>query len=164
MKRMQIVGLVVIALVTMGFPFLALAAEKAAPDDIAAPLMEMIQKHDKALNDQDLDTIMSTYAPDGTIVMMGTGPGEAWAGKEEIADAYKHFFMDYDAGTLTTECTWHKADQRGNIAWLIMMCNFTDYLKNVQRQYALNISTVFEQIDGQWYFRTFHFSNLTNMQ
>ena len=163
MRRMRIVSLVVMV-VALAFPCLVLAQEKAAPADIDAALLEMIQKHDKALNDQDLETIMGTYAPDGTIVMMGTGPGEVWAGKEEIADAYTHFFMDYNAGTLTTECTWHKADQRGNIAWLIMMCNFTDYLKNVERKYALNISTTFEQIDGQWYFRTFHFSNLTNQQ
>ena len=163
MRRMQIVSMVML-LVVVVLPGLALAQDKAAPADISAPLMEMLQKHDKALSEQDLDTIMSTYAPDGTIVMMGTGPGEVWAGKEEIADAYSHFFMDFNAGTLTTECTWHKADQRGNIAWVMMMCNFTDYLKNVERKYALNISATFEQIDGQWYFRTFHSSNLTHQQ
>jgi len=163
MRRMQIVSMVML-LVVVVLPCLALAQDKAATDNVDAALIEMVQKHDKALNDQDLNTIMSTYAPDEAIVMMGTGPGEAWAGKEEIADAYNHFFMDYNAGTLTTECTWHKAEQRGNVAWLMTMCNFTDYLKNVERKYALNISIVFEQIDGQWYIRTFHFSNLTNQQ
>ena len=158
--RWVLVGGVLMVLLMIGVPCLAQSQDK--PADISAALMEMIQKHDKALNDQDLDTIMSTYAPDGTIVLMGTGPGEAWVGKEEIADAYTHFFMDFDAGTLKTECTWKRADDRETGAWLMLMCNFTDYLKNVERKYALNISAVTEQIDGQWYFRTFHFSNLTS--
>ncbi len=93
---------------------------------------------------------------------MGVGPGERWVGKEEIADAYRHFFMDFDRGSLSTECSWHSLDVQGDVAWTMTMCNFTDYLKNVKREYAIKFSAVFERFEGRWYFVTVHFSNLTD--
>ncbi len=140
---------------------LSVPAEDATPG-IDSAIMEMITVHDKGLSEQDLDAVMSTYSTTQPIVLMGTGPGERWVGAEEIADAYTHFFMDFDRGTLSTECTWHSLNVQGDFAWLMVMCNFTDYMKNIKREYAINISAVLEKTEDKWYFATFHFSNLTN--
>ena len=155
--RLLIIGALLLLAVS---PSLS-AQELAAEGDAA--ILEMLTRHDKALSEHDLETILATFSPTRHIVLMGIGPGERWIGKEEIADAYQHFFMDFDQGSLSTECTWHSLDTQGNMAWLMAMCNFTDYLKNVKRDYAVNISAVLEEVDGQWYFVTFHFSNLTNL-
>ncbi len=143
---------------------LGVAAAPCLAQEIDPELMDMLGKHDQALSEQDLATVMATYAPQGSIVLMGTGPGERWVGKEEIEDAYMHFFQDFDPGSLSTECTWNSMDARGNIAWAMVMCHFTDFLRNQKREYAINISAVLEKLEGQWYFRTFHFSNLTGGQ
>ena len=60
--------------------------------------------------------------------------------------------------------TWRALEIREEIAWMMVMLQFTDYLKNQKREYAANISVVGEKIEGQWYIRTFHFSNLTGEQ
>jgi ketosteroid isomerase-like protein len=124
----------------------------------------MLEKHDKAFNEQNLAAIMETFAPGPKTVVLGTGPGERWVGKEEIDAAYKEMFKDFDPGSMTATCTWKVGDVMGNLAWLMAMCQLTDYLKNVKREYGLNISAVLEKMDGKWYFRAMHFSNLTGGQ
>jgi uncharacterized protein (TIGR02246 family) len=158
--RFIVSGLVVIGLLIVGAPGIAQESETPQAD---AALREMITKHDKALSEHDLEGVLATYSPSSTIVLLGTGPGERWIGQEEIADAYTHFFMDFDQGTLSTECTWSSIDARGDFASILAMCQFTDYLKNLKREYAINISAVVEKIDDQWYFVTFHYSNLTDI-
>jgi hypothetical protein len=131
---------------------------------VEAEIRGTLQKHDKALTDQDLATVMGTYAPGPNTVLMGTGPGERWVGKEEIEDAYKHFFQDYDKGTLITECYWNSSGSNGTMAWVMAMCKFTDSLKDKKREYGINLSVALEMLEGKWYIRTFHFSNLTGGQ
>lgn len=157
--RFVVSGMLVMGLLIMGVPGIAQESEAPQAD---AELRDMLTRHDKALSEHDLEGLMATYSPSSTIVLLGTGAGERWIGQEEIADAYTHFFMDFDQGTLSTECTWSSADIRGDVASLLAMCNFTDYLKNLKREYAINISAVVEKIEDQWYFVSFHFSNVTN--
>lgn len=136
-------------------------AEEPTPK-IDSAIIDMLNAHDKALSEHNLEIVMSTYSKTHPIILMGTGPGERWTGEEEITDAYNHFFMDFDQGSLSTECTWHSLNVQGEIAWLMAMCNFTDYLKNIKREYAVNISAVLEKSEDSWHFVTFHFSNLTD--
>ena len=154
--RLVLSAIVLMVLFVIAMPCLA---QELNPE-VETEILDMIRKHDKALSEQDLAGVMATYAPQGTIVLMGTGPGERWVGKEEIQDAYMHFFQNFDPGTLSTECTWNSLGYRGNIAWMMIMCHFTDYFKNQKREYALNISTVLGKQEGAWHFLTFHFSNL----
>jgi ketosteroid isomerase-like protein len=51
-------------------------------------IVALLQKHDNALNQHDLGTIMSVFAPTTNIVVLGTGPGERWSGKDEIRGAF----------------------------------------------------------------------------
>jgi uncharacterized protein (TIGR02246 family) len=129
-----------------------------------AAIKSVLRTHDKAFNDHDLSTIMGLYSQQPNTLLLGTGPGERWVGKAEIQDAYKHFFADFDKGSLTTNCTWTTGEIKGPMAWLAAMCQVTDYLKNMKREYALNLSIVLEQEDGAWHFRAMHFSNLAGGQ
>ncbi|HYQ92853.1 MAG TPA: nuclear transport factor 2 family protein, partial [Candidatus Competibacteraceae bacterium] len=61
-------------------------------------IKKTLQEHDEALNKQDLAALMDTYAANANILLMGTGPGEVWVGKQNIEETYKHFFKDFKAG------------------------------------------------------------------
>jgi len=124
-------------------------------------IVSLLQKHDQALNQKDLDALMSLYATGDTTVLMGTGPGEKWVGKAEIGDAYKHFFQDFDKGSLTHDCFWKTGASNGDVAWLSAICKMGDSLKSRKREYGLNISAVFERQGGAWLIRSMHFSNPT---
>ena len=72
-----------------------------------------------------------------------------------------HFFEDFDAGSLTTECTWHSMGTHGKVAWVRTLCDFADSLKGQKREWGINMSAVLVKPEDTWYFLKFHFSNLT---
>jgi len=144
--------------------FCLVAAPAPAKDDrspIDPGLDALLNQYHKALKKQDLAAVVGLYAPGSKTVLLGTGPGERWLGQQEIKDAYEHFFGDYDRGTLTIDCGSQDSGIKGNLAWLVAVCDFTDSLKGKKRAFTVNFSAVAEKEDGAWRFRTFHFSNLT---
>jgi len=121
----------------------------------------LLRKHDEAMKEKNLDAIMALYAPGDKTVMIGTGPGERWVGKEEIRNAYLQFFKDFDRGSLTRKCEWTGGEVGTDMAWGAAMCSMADSLKDHKRTYDLNVSAVAAKQGGQWLFRSLHFSNLT---
>jgi hypothetical protein len=71
-----------------------------------ADVAELLRKHDEALNQHNLEGLLSLYAPSPKTVMLGTGPGEKFQGKAEIKTAYTEIFKDFDKGTMTHSCYW----------------------------------------------------------
>ncbi|MGE0126596.1 MAG: nuclear transport factor 2 family protein [Blastocatellales bacterium] len=138
------------------------AASAQTPDpNVVNEIVALLNKHDQALNQKDVDALMSLYTPGDTTVLMGTGPGEKWVGKEEIKDAYTHFFQDFDKGSLAHDCFWKTGASKGDVAWLSAICKMSDSMKGKKREFGLNISAVFEKQGGTWLIRSMHFSNLT---
>lgn len=124
-------------------------------------IVALLQKHDDALNQHDLDGIMSVFAPSEKILVLGTGPGERWSGKDEIRSAYAEIIKDFDKGTSTRDCYWKTGEILGDTAWLAAMCKFADSKDGKKREYELNASGVLRRIGGKWYFQSLHLSNLT---
>ena len=138
-----------------------------AKDDtvlIDPELHALLTKYHAALQNQDLDAVVKTYAPGPDTVLLGTGPGERWLGQLAIQDAYQHFFADYDPGTMQINCGSQASGVAENLAWLLVACDYSDSQKAQKRQYGVNVSAVAEKQDGVWRFRAFHFSNLTGGQ
>lgn len=104
---------------------------------------------------------MALYAPGDQAVVMGTGPGELWVGSTEIADAYRHFFEDFDAGTVQRECSTVFSDISGDVGWISATCNYKDLKGDQARSFALNVTAVLQEQAGAWTLRTMHFSNET---
>jgi ketosteroid isomerase-like protein len=131
---------------------------KPSIDEIRA----VLQAHDKALNDKNLDAIMATFSTAPTTVVLGTGAGERWMGQQEIRGAYTEIVKDYDAGTLETNCaTWKTggSDNDGTMAWIAATCDCKDSLGGKPRTYTLNVSATVEKQDGAWKFVSLHMSN-----
>ncbi|NEX22476.1 nuclear transport factor 2 family protein [Thiorhodococcus mannitoliphagus] len=139
---------------------LVCASALAAPEP-AAEVRELFSAHEQALNGHDLKGLMALYVPGDKTVVMGTTPGERWVGGEQIADAYQHFFADFDPGTIKRDCPWVLSDASGDIGWINATCEYQDSLKGVARTYALNVSAVLRKLDGAWKLQAMHFSNPT---
>lgn len=124
----------------------------------------VLQKHDKALNDKSLDALMATFSNDPNTVVLGTGEGERYVGQQAIREAYTEILKDYDAGTLTTNCEWKtgEADPAGTTGWVAATCKAQDSLKNVKRDYVLNVSGALKKESDGWRFVMLHMSNFTN--
>jgi ketosteroid isomerase-like protein len=141
----------------------ATTAGKADPK-VVEEVKEMLAKHDKALNDQNLDAVMATFSNDPKTVVLGTGQGERFVGQDTIRQAYTEIFKDYDKGTLETSCDWKTggADESGKMAWLAATCQAKDAKSGVKREYVLNVSGTVVKQDGGWRFVTLHMSNMTS--
>src|SRR5262245_29414581 len=113
------------------------------------------------MNQHDLDGVMSVFAASANTVVLGTGTGEKWQGKDEIRADYTEIFKDFYKGTSTRECSWRTGEIAGDTAWIASMCKFNDSKNGKKREYELNVSGVLRKMSGKWYFQSLHFSNLT---
>jgi uncharacterized protein (TIGR02246 family) len=141
----------------------AAAATGKSDAKVVEEVRVLLVKHDKALNDQNLDAVLSTFSTNPKTVVLGTGQGERFVGRDEIRQAYTEIFKDYDKGTLVSPCDWKsgEADESGKMAWLAATCQATDSQKGVKREYVLNVSATVVKQDGGWRFVMLHMSNMT---
>ena len=137
-------------------------AEVGRPPDEAlkAAVGTLWQDQHKALDAHDLDGVMGTYADSDDIMLMGTGPGEQWVGKEEVKDAYAHFMQNFDPYTMEVQCGDGAGSHRDDVVWLTAVCQFSDKQKDQTRRYVMNISAVVVKQSDGWRFHTMHFSHL----
>ena len=121
-------------------------------------------KHDKALNDKNIEAVMSTFSTNPNTVMLGTGEGERFVGQQAIKEAYTEIFKDYDPGTLISNCDWKtgETDAAGTTAWLAATCKLQDSMKTRKRDYVLNVSGALEKQGNDWRFVMLHMSNNTS--
>ena len=155
--KMGIAGWLLVVSSVVAAPLAQAETDSSVKEGVKALLL----KHDKALKEHDIKGVLDSYVSGSDAVLMGTGSGELWVGQEQIKEAYEHIFADFDPGALETHCSWRSAGGNDQMAWLVAMCRVTDYLKNIKREYAVNISTAVEKQGSEWRFRTFHISNLT---
>lgn len=127
--------------------------------DPAAEILAVMEAYREAVSNKDIDRCMAAWGSGDDIVMLGTGPGERWLGREEIRDAHLHFFAGFDKES--SESTWRMARVSGDVAWGASMVHAENYLKNEKNEFFLNISIVLERQQGQWRIVMFHHSNLT---
>jgi uncharacterized protein (TIGR02246 family) len=138
------------------------ADTSSKPDPkVVDEIKDLLARHDKALNDKNVEDVLKTFATDANTVVLGTGSGERFVGPEAIKEAYTEMFKDYDAGTLTVTCDWKTggADPDGTMAWLAATCPATDSFKGAKREYALNVSAAAVKGADGWHFAMLHMSN-----
>jgi len=124
-------------------------------------IKELLAKHDKALGEKNVDDVLGTFSADANTVVLGTGQGERFVGKDAIKEAYAQMFNDYDVGSLKVTCDWKTggADASGTNAWMAATCPASDSLKGVKREYFLNVSAAAVKGADGWRFAMLHMSN-----
>ena len=127
-----------------------------------AEVAELLSKHDEAMNQHNLDGVLALFSASPKTVVIGTGPGEKFQGREEIKAAYTEIFKDFDKGTMSYSCYWKEGRGSGNVVWGAAMCKLSDSKGDKKREYELNVTAVAEKQGGKWQFVMLHYSNLTS--
>jgi ketosteroid isomerase-like protein len=127
---------------------------------VNAEVKALVEQHNKALGAQDLKGVMDTYSSDPSIVLMGTGPGESYAGEEAIGGAYNQLFTRFDANTLTFKYDWGSVGSKGNTAWFAVTTTIEGVVKNEKKERVFNMSGTLEKVKGKWHIVGLHFSRL----
>jgi uncharacterized protein (TIGR02246 family) len=162
MVTLSLIRVANLCLVISAFVLVTARVSIAQDNPDVTSLMALLSQHDDALNNKNLDALMNLYADGDNTVMMGTGPGERWEGKTAIRSAYEQITKDYDKGSLSHSCYWKDGGVSGNMAWLAAMCKMSDSTGKKKRDYELNVSSVFEKVNGQWMVRAMHYSNVVS--
>ncbi|MGE0085659.1 MAG: nuclear transport factor 2 family protein [Desulfococcaceae bacterium] len=134
--------------------------EKAAATDIENEVKALLAQHDKAFSEQNLTGIMEVFSSDADIVLMGTGPGECYKGKEGVSGAYTEFFKNFAPGTLTHNYYWLKAGSKDDAAWFMAMSQSAANAKEGKKEFGINSSGFLKKENGKWRFAAMHFSIL----
>jgi uncharacterized protein (TIGR02246 family) len=136
----------------------ALAADETDKDfDTIRPLLKT---HDDAFTSQNLAGVLATFATKS--VLMGTGPGEIWSGKEELTTAYEHFFATFDKGMHDYEYRHRMGAVTGDSAWLISSGDAKTKKDGKDVVYPLNISFALVKESGAWKIALMHFSTFAS--
>jgi uncharacterized protein (TIGR02246 family) len=117
----------------------------------------MVQAYTAAFEAKDVDAIMELFVDDA--VMMGTGPGEVWAGKDSIRAAHIAFTADLERES--SERTLVGSGMEGNTAWYTGYSVIAHSVGGKERSFQLNISLVLQKVGDGWKIASFHMSNLT---
>ncbi len=152
------ISVLVTVLVCLGMVLPCFAQKDQSKLD--ADVRALLEQHDKALSAQDLKGVMDTYASAPNIVLMGTGPGEAYVGEEAIGSAYNQFFNRFKANTLNFKYDWIAVGSKDNVAWFAATVTAQGMVNKEKRERAFNISGTLEKTEGNWRFLSLHFSRL----
>ncbi len=171
-KFVAVVAVLVLALIFFGcqspqqradsnVPAASPATQNKPDPKLVEEVKAMLAKHDKALNDKNIEAVMLTFSNNPNTVLLGTGDGERFVGREAIKEAYTEIFKDYEPGTLISNCDWKtgETDVTGTHAWLAATCKLQDSMKDKKRDYVLNVSAALEKQGNDWRFIMLHMSN-----
>jgi len=125
-----------------------------------AGIKKLIESYQAAMEKQDLAAVMKLFADGADTVVMGTGPGELYVGKESIENAYRGFFSNYV--NEKDKITWMKSGINGNAAWIMGTSLVTQTQKKGKNEFEMNWSAVLEKHGDQWKIVALHFSHLTS--
>jgi uncharacterized protein (TIGR02246 family) len=123
-------------------------------------LKAVLDSYQKAFSAHDMAGVLRHFSPDA--VVLGTGPGEIWGGKDEITTAHQNFFSLFEPGKHTHDVQFRDGHVLGDMAWLASMSSvsFTKGANTIQ--FGLNLSAVFEKVGSAWLVRVLHMSNVAS--
>lgn len=150
-----------IGLLTLVALLLALGLSQARQNDskAEAEIKKLIENYRAAVGKQDLVAVMKSFADGPDTVVMGTGPGELYVGKESIENAHRAFFSNFQ--TEKGKITWMKSGVNGNAAWFVATSLINQTQKEGMNEFELNWSAFLEKQGDDWKIVTLHFSHLT---
>ena len=150
-----------IGLLTLVVLLLALGVSQAGQTDSKAEagIKKLMESYRAAVGKQDLAGVMKSFADGPDTVVMGTGPGELYVGKESIENAYRAFFSNFQ--TEKNKITWMKSGVNGDAAWILGTSLVTQTQEKGNNEFEMNWSAVLEKKGDEWKIVALHFSHLT---
>ena len=122
MKRREAIlaGLAGIA-AAVAVPPAASAETAVAENPELEPIRALLDAHDAAFANHDLDGVMACMSEKATI--MGCGPGEVWSGPDEIKAAHQQLFEGFDFGEQNFEYEFNIGEVSADKGWMMTSGN-----------------------------------------
>ena len=134
--------------------------EAEAENPELEPMRALLKAYDTAFTNQDLNGVMATLSDKAAL--MGSGPGEIWAGPDEIKAAHQHFFEGFDAKQQGFDYEFNIGQVTGDTAWMLTSGNVNGTKGGKEFTFPVNISLTATKQGGKWLIAAMHFSIVTD--
>ncbi len=105
---------------------------------------------------QDLDKVLSYYAPDPDLVAIGTSVGEKYIGRQAIGEGLTKDFAQSQGSLL--RITWSSISSSGNVAWVAADCEAEVMSRCGVLLVPGRLTAVLEKRGEKWLIMQTHFS------
>jgi ketosteroid isomerase-like protein len=124
------------------------------------PIRALLDAHDAAFANHDLDGVMACMSEKASI--MGCGPGEIWSGPDEIKAAHQQLFEGFDFGEQNFEYEFNIGEVSADKGWLMTSGNVNGKKDGKEFTFPINISLSATKEGEKWLIAAMHFSTLTS--
>jgi ketosteroid isomerase-like protein len=152
MKKMSLVGLVLVLLVAFPLQGLVMAADPAVEKEVKA----VLDAYATAFEKKDVNGIMALIAPDSNAVFIDSDVVLPFSGLEKIKGIYTRDFSQMESGTLTYAAT--SISSKGDVAWFATAVNASVVIDKEKSTVPAQWSGVLEKRGGKWLIVQSHFS------
>jgi ketosteroid isomerase-like protein len=152
MKKMSLVGLVLVLLVTSPLQGLVMAADPAVEKEVKG----VLDAYAAAFEKKDVDAIMALIAPDSTAVFIDSDAALPFSGLDKAKEIYKRDFSQMESGALTYSAT--SIGSKGDVAWFATGVSATVVIDKEKSTVPAQWSGVMEKRAGKWLIVQSHFS------
>ena len=135
-------------------------AQAGAENPELEPIRALLKAYDTAFTNHDLNGVMATLSDKAAI--MGSGPGEIWAGADEIKAAHQKLFEGFDARQQGFDYEFNIGQVMSDAAWMLTSGNVTGKKGEEEFTFPVNISLVATKQGGKWLIAAMHFSTVTD--
>lgn len=152
MKKMSLVGLVLVLLVALPLQGLVMAADPAVEKEVKG----VLDAYAAAFEKKDVNAIMALISPDSAAVFIDSDAALPFSGLDKIKEIYTRDFSQMESGTLTYNAT--SIGSKGDVAWFATGVNATVVIDKEKSTVPAQWSGVLEKRGGKWLIVQSHFS------
>jgi len=110
----------------------------------------------EAYKKKDLQGVLSFWAPDPDIVVIGSGSDEKSTGIGQFIEQLKRDWMQAEVSTISFKD--YLVSSAGIVAWFSAEINFHGNIENNEFDLAGRLTGIMEKRDGKWLWAQMHFS------
>lgn len=127
-----------------------------ADQQTEAAAVAVLNRFNDAYRRRDLTELLSLFAPDADVVLIGTGPDERRVGQPEIQAQAERDWAQSDAGSFNWK--WHSVSAAGPVAWLAAEGTAQAKVGGQEMSLPIRLTGVLEKRGEKWLFVQSHAS------
>lgn len=122
-------------------------------------VQDTLQRLIRAYERRDMEAALACFAPDGDVVMYGTGADEKRIGLDEIREQMERDWAQSESTAISFDES--SVSAAGSVAWAAVDARFGFRIDGQEGTLPARISFVLERRQEKWYIVHAHFSTAT---
>ena len=119
-----------------------------------AAVMSTLRKLFEGYESRDMDSLLSGFAPDPDLVLIGTGADEKGLGLNEVRSHLERSWAQSEAASI--ELGWSRVSAAGSVAWVAGDAIIHARVNGQEISFPVRFTAVLEERKGEWLLMQLH--------